>query len=95
MTANLFQNVATLARQQALTGLEARAERDGLIISICSGCYAYLGEQDGRGVTGLSHGLCPVCLEGFSAGIASSEGGLREGAEQGHSVPSHFSEGQL
>lgn len=29
----------------------------------CCVCGKYLGSKDGRGVSGVSHGLCPECYE--------------------------------
>ena len=66
LTSELFNAVTQVARAEALPALRARAEREGLIISNCGWCGAYLGEQDGRGVTGISTGICAGCLKAQS-----------------------------
>ncbi len=33
-----------------------------IIVSVCMSCGEYLGEKDGEGNFGLSHGLCVPCL---------------------------------
>lgn len=62
-TSDLFKTAVGITRDRAIPALKARAEREGLIISTCGWCNAYLGEQDGCGVSGLSTGICPKCLE--------------------------------
>ena len=59
----LFNAVTQVAREEALPALKARAEREGKILSLCAWCSAYIGEQDGKGVTGISSGICEKCLE--------------------------------
>lgn len=34
-----------------------------VIVSVCAICGRYLGNKDGQGVHGVSHGLCPECAE--------------------------------
>ena len=36
---------------------------------ICSWCGKDLGEKDGEGVEGVSHGVCEECLEKFLAEV--------------------------
>lgn len=74
----LFNACAQIAREDGLTILKRHAEKAGLIISICSVCHAYLGEQDGRGITGISHGLCPTHEK-----EAREEAGLSQPATEG------------
>jgi hypothetical protein len=99
MTADLFQNVAALTRQQALPGLKARAEAEQKIITVCMYCNAYVSEQDGRGVTGLSHGCCAECEPKMQEdldvmfGDGFSLAAKREGAEE-DAASSHFSEAE-
>lgn len=34
----------------------------GTILKIvCMDCQAGMGEKDGKGITGISHGICPDC----------------------------------
>jgi hypothetical protein len=33
-----------------------------LIIVCCMYCKTEYGRKDGRGVSGVSHGVCPACL---------------------------------
>lgn len=34
-----------------------------IIKIVCSWCKKNLGEKDGEGETGISHGMCPECLK--------------------------------
>jgi hypothetical protein len=33
------------------------------IIVVCATCNKVYGEKDGKGKTGISHGLCPECYK--------------------------------
>jgi hypothetical protein len=66
LTSELFNAMTQAIRADALPALKARAEREGLIVSTCSFCNAYLGEQDGRGVTGISSGICESCAKALT-----------------------------
>lgn len=33
------------------------------LIIVCAWCGKYLGEKDGDGQTGITHGICPECAE--------------------------------
>ncbi len=33
------------------------------ITVICAWCNKSLGEKDGKGITGVSHGICKDCLD--------------------------------
>jgi hypothetical protein len=30
---------------------------------VCAWCGVYIGEKDGQGIEGVSHGVCPECLK--------------------------------
>lgn len=34
-----------------------------VLFRFCMRCGAFLGLKDGQGVTGISHGVCPHCLQ--------------------------------
>jgi hypothetical protein len=40
-----------------------------IIVSVCMVCGEYLGCKDGRGVSGISHGLCDNCRNTMEEGI--------------------------
>jgi hypothetical protein len=62
-TSELFNTLVQSSRTEALPALQARAEREGKILTTCGWCQAFMGEQDGNGVSGLSTGICPPCEE--------------------------------
>lgn len=43
-----------------------------VIHRVCAWCRKDLGTVDGRGVSGVSHGMCPACADGFRAQIRAS-----------------------
>jgi len=40
-----------------------------LIKIICSWCKKDMGEKDGEGETGISHGMCDACMKKIEAEI--------------------------
>ncbi len=34
-----------------------------ILVRVCGYCSLYMGVKDGQGVSGISHGVCPTCLE--------------------------------
>lgn len=56
-------------REAALEVFKRRAERNQLIVTVCGWCNAYIGEQPGRGVSGISHGCCETCFESVKATV--------------------------
>jgi hypothetical protein len=42
-----------------------------VITVVCMYCQQFIEDKDGRGVSGVSHGICNVCLPVFSARIVA------------------------
>jgi hypothetical protein len=51
-----FDDVVAITRQSALTVFERRAEREGLTITVCGSCSAYLSERPGE--SRIEKGAC-------------------------------------
>lgn len=44
--------------------------KEGTVITVvCAYCEDFMKEKDGRGVTGVSHGVCEPCFEKFKQKI--------------------------
>jgi hypothetical protein len=43
--------------------IEIPKSPDAILTIVCCKCHKFLGYKDGEGVTGVSHGYCPKCLE--------------------------------
>lgn len=53
---NMLEEMIAIARQSALTVLERRARSNGLTITVCGTCSAYLDERPGDGT--VRQGAC-------------------------------------
>jgi hypothetical protein len=59
-----------------------------ILIVECGWCGKYLGQKDGKGVSGISHGICPECSEKFFNEFDKiTEKELNEKSNASHSQP--------
>ena len=67
--------------QPAVTAVLQLIQKDmgaAYIITICMYCLKLLGVKDGRGMCGISHGMCPNCAVQGGAEILLHEQGRGE-----------------
>jgi transposase-like protein len=57
----LIREERSLLEKLQLMQLEKIAKKHGVIITVCAYCKDPLGVKDGRGVYGVSHGICSLC----------------------------------
>jgi hypothetical protein len=57
----LIREERSLLEKLQLMQLEKIAKKHGVIITVCAYYKDPLGVKDGRGVYGVSHGICSLC----------------------------------